>query len=67
MVGMLLDVMDDLEPSDDPVEEEELACICADDMAGTECTEERPEICTMEYVPVCGCDGIEYGNACGAL
>ena len=34
------------------------------------CTDPRPEVCTMDYTPVCGTDNngvaVTYSNACGA-
>ncbi|NHK28659.1 hypothetical protein FF098_012135 [Parvularcula flava] len=34
------------------------------DAAGT--CQPKPEMCTQQYEPVCGCDGETYGNACSA-
>lgn len=39
-------------------------CVSIADAAGA-CAP-KPEICTMDFKPVCGCDGETYSNACVA-
>jgi hypothetical protein len=38
---------------------------CGGSFANGNCTQ-QPSFCTLQYAPVCGCDGVTYGNPCAA-
>lgn len=39
--------------------------VCLEEGSSGIC-EEVPQLCTLDYSPVCGCDGRTYPNACSA-